>query len=232
MRDSVPRAVIWPPLEFRDPARLELALTHASFDGRRNNERYELLGDAALSLAVAQELLARLPDASEGELSRRRAWVVSQPVLAAAAVELDLAARARIGAGVDRAHLPARMLASLYEAVLGAIQEDRGHEAVAAFVRATLRGPLETACAERFELDPKQELQEWAQARSLGLPRYVLLAEDGSPHTRSFQVAVEVAGARHPAAWGRTRKEAERFAAREALLRVAATPATDGDAVR
>lgn len=233
MRDSAPHAVIWPPCEFREPARLELALTHASVDGRRNNERYELLGDAALSLAVLQELIARLPAASEGELSRRRAWVVSQPVLAAAAVELGLGEHARVGAGIDRAHLPARLLASLYEAVLGALLEDGGHAAVAEFVRATLRAPLEQACADGFERDPKQALQEWAQARALGLPNYLLLAEDGSPHARSFQVAVELAGARHPAAWGRTRKEAERHAAREALLRVTTEPpSTSGGAER
>lgn len=232
MPDSVLRAVTWPPREFRDPARLELALTHASYDGQRNNERYELLGDAALGLAVTRELLARLPEAREGELSRRRAWLVSRPVLAAAALELELSAHTRVGAGIDRTRLPARVLASLYEALLGAILEDGDQDEVAAFVRATLRAPLEQACAEHFELDPKQELQEWAQARALGLPRYVLLAEDGSPHARSFQVAVELAGKRHPAAWGRSRKEAERWAAREALLCISVAPTAGEDAAR
>jgi ribonuclease III len=212
--------VPWPPREFRDPARLQRALTHASADGSANNERFELLGDAVLALVVTSELLARLPEADEGEISRRRAWLVSRPVLATAAQRLEIDAHALVGAGIDRAHLPARILANLFEGVLGAIHEDGGLEAAADFVRVALHDPLESACASSFGQDPKQQLQEWAQSRGLGLPRYVLLAEDGSAHARSFQMAVELADVRHPGAWGRTRKEAQQGAAREALLRL------------
>jgi ribonuclease-3 len=215
----------WPPHDFQDPAKLELALTHASASGGKNNERLELLGDAVLSLIAARELLRRLPAANEGSVSQRRAWLVSRPVLAAAASKLDLARRARLGAGLEAAQLPARLMAGLYEALLGAIYEDGGFAAAEAFVLDTLGAPIELACAVEFGLDPKQELQQWAQARALGLPQYVLLAENGSAHARTFQIAVELDDSRYPAAWGRTRKEAERWAAFEALLRLPGTSA-------
>ena len=109
------------------------------------------------------------------------------------------------------------MLANLYEALLGAIYLDGGLEAARGFVQETLAGPLAEAARAGHVENHKQRLQEWAQARGDAPPDYHTLEEQGSFERSAFRVQAEVAGRRFPAAWGRTRKEAEQHAAQEAL---------------
>ena len=204
--------------DFRDPALLELALTHASADRDRNNERLEFLGDTVLDLVAAELLYERLPDRDEGDLSKAKAWLVSRKTLAGAARELDLAARARFGGGLERRGAPTSVLANLYEALLGAIYLDGGLAAGRAFVQATLAGPLAEAARAGHVENHKQRLQEWAQRRGGEPPTYQLVERRGADHRSAFLVRAEVHGHEYPPAWGRTRREAERHAAREALL--------------
>jgi ribonuclease-3 len=206
------------PHNFRDPTLLALALTHASADGQRNNERLEFLGDAVLDLIVAEELFQHLPQRSEGELTELKATVVSRPTLASAAAELGLEERATIGQGMRERALPRSVLANLYEAVLGAIYLDGGLEAARSFARASLAQPLARAHRPERGRNEKQVLQERVQLATGAPPTYVLLRERGHAHAKAFLISAEVGGRRFPAAWGRTRKEAERWAAHEALL--------------
>jgi ribonuclease-3 len=206
------------PHEFADPALLELALTHASTGASADNERLEFLGDAALDLIVAEELFRTHADLAEGELTELKSHVVSRPALARAARVLELEPAARIGLGLRRSALPASVLANLYEALLGAVYLDGGLDAARAFVRATLAEPLARARSRRGSANPKQELQQRAQQRWNELPLYHQLECRGESHARAFLVAAELRGERFPAAWGRTRKEAESWAAHEALL--------------
>jgi ribonuclease-3 len=207
------------PYEFRDPALLELALTHSSFGHDRDNERLEFLGDAALDLVVADELYRseglELP---EGEMTERKSSVVSRKSLAEAAARLGLDRHVRLGPGLQERVLPRSVLANIYEAVLGAVYIDGGLEAVRAFARETLTEALARVREPSQGHNPKQELQQICQRELGSLPTYVLLEERGAAHARAFQVAVHVSGRRFPSAWGRTRKEAETWAAREALL--------------
>jgi ribonuclease-3 len=206
------------PHAFRDPGLLELALTHSSAGADRDNERLEFLGDAALDLVVAEELFRAPGDLPEGDMTELKASVVSRKALAEAAERLELERLARVGAGLQQRMLPRSVLANLYEAVLGAVYLDAGLDAARAFVSATLALPLATARARGQARNPKQELQHRCQ-RELGeLPVYVVLDERGAAHARAFLVAAEVQGRRFPSAWGRTRKEAETWAAHEALL--------------
>jgi len=206
------------PHAFAAEELLRLALTHASTGEPRNNERLEFLGDAVLDLLVAEELFRHAPELPEGEMTELKAWVVSRRVLAEAARELELAAEARIGAGMQKRTLPRSVHANLYEAVLGAVYLDGGLEAARAFVAATLAERIEGILARRGAPNPKQSLQHLVQSRTGAPPTYVLLEERGAAHAKAFRVAAEVEGRRFPAAWGRTRKEAERWAAFEALL--------------
>jgi ribonuclease III len=206
------------PHEFRDPALLELALTHSSTGAAADNERLEFLGDAALDLVVADELFRAHPDLSEGDLTELKSHVVSRPTLARAARDLELEPAARIGLGLRRRALPASVLANLYEALLGAIYLDGGLDAARAFALASLAEPLARARARRGSANPKQELQHRAQQRSSELPVYHLLESRGEAHARAFLVCAELHGERFPSGWGRTRKEAESWAAHEALL--------------
>ena len=206
------------PYDFADPARLDLALTHSSLGVERDNERLEFLGDAALDLIVAEELYRHHPDLPEGDLTELKAWVVSRKSLAEAARLLSLDAAARVGPGLAERALPRSVLSNLYEAVLGAVYLDGGLEAARAFALTTLREPLNEVRQRSRGPNPKQRLQHLCQRRFGRLPAYPVLASRGEAHARAFLVAAEAGGERFPSAWGRTRKEAESWAAHEALL--------------
>ncbi|MBK7642194.1 MAG: ribonuclease III [Planctomycetes bacterium] len=206
------------PHEFRDPSLLELALTHSSTGLDEDNERLEYLGDAALDLVVAEELFRSHPDLREGDLTELKSHVVSRTTLARAARQLGLEPLARIGLGLRRRALPASVLANLYEALLGAVYLDGGLEAARAFTHTTLEEPLALARARRGTANPKQELQHRTQQRWNELPVYHLLESRGEAHARAFLVCAQLREERFPSAWGRTLKEAESWAAHEALL--------------
>lgn len=207
--------------EFRDPALLAQALTHASVGGESDNERLEFLGDAALNLATTELLFAREPALSEGTMTEIKAAVVSRRALAESARELGLDAAAALGKGLQGRALPVSVLANLYEAVLGAIYVDGGFEPARAFVQRTLARTIADAERELASANPKQRLQHLAQARWATLPDYELLETRGEAHARAFLVRAKLGERAFPSAWGRTRKEAERWAAHEALLALA-----------
>ena len=206
------------PHHFRDTELLALALTHASTGNSCDNERLEFLGDAVLDLVVAEELYRGDRAATEGDMTELKAWVVSREVLAGAARALGLEDKANLGAGMRDRTLPRSVLANLYEAILGAVYLDAGLEDARRFVRETLSAPLASAKDRRRAPNPKQVLQRKSQVDTGNPPEYLLLDERGSAHAKAFLVAAEVDGRRFPSAWGRTRKEAERWAAHEALL--------------
>lgn len=203
---------------FADPELFAKALTHASTHFEHDNERLEFLGDAALDLIVAHELFARRPALSEGAMTEIKAVVVSRPTLSAAARELGLDRLARVGPGLRSRTLPASVLANLYEALLGAVYLDGGFEAARRAALATLGETIERATREWGSSNPKQRLQQLAQARWATLPSYEMLESFGSAHAKAFCMQASIGEARFPSAWGRTRKEAERWAAFEALL--------------
>jgi ribonuclease III len=217
------------PHRFADPSLLELALTHASVGGGEHYERLEFLGDAVLDLIVCEELYRDRPGDSEGELTIHKGWVVSREILAEAALRMGLDGLVRVGHGLADQALPRSILAGVYEAVLGAVHLDAGYSAARDFALATLAEPLAAVREGRSPVNPKQALQERAQKDLGEPPTYVLIEERGEAHARAFLMAAEVGGRRYPAAWGRTRKEAERWAAHEALLRLEAFDEAPGD---
>lgn len=204
---------------FSDPGLLGLALRHASA-GQPHNERLEFLGDAALDLVVAEALYRRHGELDEGRLSELKASVVSRPSLAQAARRIGLPEAALLGQGLTADALSRAVLANLLEAWLGAIYLDAGLEAVRAAVEQALAEPLGEAFGREAVTNPKQTLQHLAQAQTGRPPEYELLSERGLAHARAFQVRAKLGAQVFPAAWGRTRKEAERWAAHEALLRL------------
>ena len=206
------------PHRFRRPELIELALTHASQGDGPDNERLEFLGDAALDLVVAEELFHRLPETAEGELTQLKASVVSRSALADAARELGLERLARVGGGMRERTLPKSVLANLYEAVFGAVYLDAGYEGARAFALETLRRPLDRVRRRLGVTNPKQSLQHLCQSRWGHPPHYALVHERGRAHARAFLVSARIGKRTFPSAWGRTVKEAERWAAHEALL--------------
>jgi ribonuclease-3 len=204
---------------FADPGLLARALTHRSA-GPDNNERLEYLGDAVLSFVIAEMLFHRFPGASEGELSRYRASLVSGEALAALAADIGLGDQLRLGDGELKSggQRRATILADGLEAVFGAVYLDRGLEAARAVADRLFRQPL-ADLPEASELkDPKTRLQEWLQGRGFVLPSYTVLEVSGEPHDQRFRVRCDVPDLAIAAeADGSSRRRAEQEAAQRVL---------------
>ncbi|HSG74921.1 MAG TPA: ribonuclease III [Burkholderiales bacterium] len=207
---------------FRHGELLEQALTHRSF-GTPHNERLEFLGDGVLGCVIAEALLARFPQLSEGELSRMRASLVRQEALAAAAASLELAGYLRMGQGESArggAQRPS-ILADALEALFGAVFLDGGYASARAAVLATLGGALAATDELTTAKDPKTRLQEVLQARRQGLPRYTVVATRGAAHEQVFEVECSIEGlALHARGSGASRRAAEQQAAQALLGRL------------
>jgi ribonuclease-3 len=217
---------------FRDLGLLEHALTHRSrahedaSGGVIDNESLEFLGDAVLGFVIADLLFKRYPTHSEGYKSKVKAGLVSSASLARLAEDIDLGRFMLLGRGEEKTGGRAKhaILADGFEALIAAVYLDGGIDAAQAFILSRFT-PLVTSAGEhaadaRFTADWKSALQEWLQAKGLGLPHYRLAAVEGPDHRRTFEVEVLVSGAVAGRAAGRSKKDAEQRAAREALTRL------------
>jgi ribonuclease III len=218
--------------QFKEQRLLREALTHGSATvlkrkGRRTNERLEFLGDRVVGLATAELLIRRYPDEPEGALTPRLSVLVSEPALAEAARELDLGAWLEVARSEEQAGGRKRpaILADALEALMGAVYLDGGWDAAAAIVRRCLEPRLETMVAP--PRNPKSQLQEWAQARSLGLPRYELVKTAGPDHAPAFEVTVTVADLPPVRATAASKRAAEQAAAAALLALLEGTEAAD-----
>ena len=204
---------------FSDPALGGLALTHRSAD-RINNERLEFLGDAILGFVVADELLQRHPQASEGDLSRQRSALVNRQTLAELATELGLGALLILGPGELKSGGRQRqsILADAVEAVVGAVYIDGGMDACREVILRLYAQRLACQPASQMAKDPKTRLQEALQARGEELPFYEVVSIDGEEHQQTFVVTCRVSPLAAPTRGkGSSRRTAEQNAATKAL---------------
>lgn len=206
-------------LTLTDPALLERALTHRSH-GSTNNERLEYLGDAVLTFVVAEMLYRTFPDASEGELSRFRASLVSGEALAGIASSLGIGEHLRLGEGELKSggQRRATILADALEAVFGAVFLDQGLGAARRVAERLFQAPIAALPSAAELKDPKTRLQEWLQGRGHPLPAYAVLEVSGEPHDQRFLVRCEVPGLSLAAvAEASSRRRAEQEAAQRIL---------------
>lgn len=208
---------------FRDPALLELALTHRSLArelGNAHNQRLEFLGDAVLGMLIAQMLYALYPDANEGDLSKRLVSLVNGNQLAAIAGEMGIAEHLLLSNSEEEQggrSNPSNM-EDACEALLGAVYLDGGIDAARALVeRFWMPYALKLTAAPK---DAKTALQEWAQGRGLPLPEYVLVSAEGPAHAPDFVIEVQVQGCAPQRANAGNKRVAERLAAEEVLKRL------------
>lgn len=200
---------------FADNELLIRALTHRSV-GSDNNERLEYLGDAVLSFVVAEMLFEAHPEASEGELSRYRASLVSGDALGAVALELGLGELLNLGEGERKSggKWRASILADALEALIGAVYLDQGLDAARAVAARLLQRRLEELPGACELKDAKTRLQEWLQGRGLGLPEYKVLEISGEPHEQLFRIRCDIGELAIAAeAQGSSRRRAEQEAA-------------------
>lgn len=179
-----------------------------------------------LDLAVATALYERYPDFPEGRLTKARAHVVSRATCSVVGEALGLGDRllAHVPAGLEddgkRLSATPSVVGAVLEAALGALFIAHGFAAIDAAIVAAFSEHIETAVSSR--VDPKSDLQEFL-ARSAQRATYTEVSAEGPAHDRRFTCAVVVDGEELGRGEGRTKKEAEQEAAREALAKVEAT---------
>lgn len=208
---------------FVRPEYLALALTHRSFSVEvPNNEKLEFLGDAVLALAMSDVLMARFPEAREGDLSKIRASLVNAEVLARKARELDLGHWLDLGKGEEKSggRDKPSILAAAYEAVLGAIYLDAGFEAARAVVERQFDADVDEHQTVGLR-DYKTKLQEVTQRLFHETPVYTLVEESGPDHEKRFVSEIAIAGRPCGRGVGRSKKTAEQAAAMEGLAALA-----------
>lgn len=217
---------------FHQPRLLEEALTHKSYSNERRskdrtqNERLEFLGDAVLSLVMSEYLAAEFPGSNEGGLSKLKAHLVSEASLAKAARRMKLGRLLRLGKGeeLSKGREKHSLLADVLEALIAAIYLDGGLEASRKFTLQVLEEELLATRAEQARPgmeDYKTQLQEVCQKRYESLPQYETVRESGPDHEKVFEVELTIQGVMRGIGRGRSKKEAEQMAAKEALTQLA-----------
>lgn len=211
--------------QFKNTALLNRALTHKSFanelkQNTEHNEKLEFLGDAVLDLVVGEFLFERFPEDTEGGLSKKRASIVNEEVLSELALDMELNKLMQLGKGetLTGGALKPRLVASSLEAIVGAMYLDGGFDAAKGFIRREFSTLTDKVCgSEDFEKDYKTRLQELVQKSLKETPKYEVLAEEGPPHDREFLVCVKVKEDVWAQGRGRSKKNAEQSAAKNAL---------------
>jgi ribonuclease III len=203
-------------------ATLVASVTHSSYAAEHqveSNERLEFLGDAVVGLVIAERAFREL-DLAEGGLAQVRQATVSEGSLAVASRALGLDKALRLGRGEESSGGRARdsLLADAYEAVVAAVYLAGGIEAARALVLSTLDERFAQEAREPGASDAKSRLQEWAEARGLGTPRYEVEGA-GPGHDRRFTATVRIAGEVVGTGDGSSKKVAELAAARAAWER-------------
>ncbi|SBV90435.1 Ribonuclease 3 [uncultured delta proteobacterium] len=209
---------------FVDKDLLAVALTHSSYanehgGGAEHNERLEFLGDAVLELCVSSELFNRFSDVREGDLTRMRAKIVSQPFLSGLAQECGLDTALLLGKGEESQGGRERpsLLSDAFEALLGAVYLDGGFDAVTTVVRTVFDGKWPVQKQGGPSKDCKSLLQEVTQRRFKERPVYALVGSSGPEHAKVFTVRVTLPDNREFISDGPSLKRAEQIVACLAL---------------
>jgi ribonuclease III len=220
-------------VSFDDAALRTAALTHRSYAFEHGteitNERLEFLGDSVLGLVVTDMAYASYPELPEGALAKLRAAIVNMVALADVARSLSLGDMVLLGKGEELSggRDKSSILADALEAVFGAIYLDRGLDVARELIERLFRPRMEAYARGEGDRDYKTILQELASQELRSMPEY-RLEERGPDHAKEFTATVFVAGEALGTGMGRSKKEAEQQAAREAHSRIADRSARAG----
>ena len=210
---------------FRQPELLTEAFRHSSYINElgnsdlRDNERLEFLGDAVLDLAISHILMELFQGSKEGDLSKYRATVVDEKGLCRVAQELGLGDYLRLGRGeeVTGGRAKPSILANSMEALLGALYLDAGFNKTKEIIQRLFLPLVVRIDSGGVPNDYKSQLQEYTQEAHKTRPEYVLMEESGPAHDRTFKVALHLNGEMVAKGEGKSKKEAEQKAAKEAF---------------
>ena len=213
-------------VSFSDTALREAALTHRSYAFERGlsatNERLEFLGDSVLGLVVTDMAYRSYPDMPEGSLAKLRAAIVNMVALADVARSLGLGQLVLLGKGEEQSggRDKSSILADALEAVFGAVYLDLGLGTATELIERLFRPRMEAYVRGEGDRDYKTILQELASQELRAMPDY-RIEERGPDHEKEFTATVFLAGEPMGTGSGRSKKEAEQQAAREAHRRLA-----------
>ncbi len=215
--------------QFKDPNLLLMALTHSSYAneckyGALNNERLEFLGDSVLNLSVSDYLYNSFKDLSEGDLTKLRASIVSEASLAKIARKLNLGDYLRLGRGEENTGGRQRdsILADAVEAIIGAVYLDGGFEKASDFILRYQIPEIYNSLEGKGFRDYKTELQELIQKGAEQGLQYRIVKESGPDHDKKFVAQVFHNQKLIGEGTGKSKKDAEQQAARQALEKIQA----------
>ncbi|MFZ3114751.1 MAG: ribonuclease III [Syntrophales bacterium] len=218
---------------FQDVELLDNALSHRSFVNEnpdlavRDNERLEFLGDAVLGLCISDMLMEAFPGYTEGQLSKIRASLVNEQSLAELARKFNLGDYLLLGRGeeITGGREKHSLLANTFEALIAALYIDCGLNRTLAFVNRLFSPLIAQGTGELSYRDYKTALQEMVRTHFKVMPQYVMIGSYGPDHDKIFQVRLTVNGILEASGTGKSKKEAEQQAAKEALERLKASAA-------
>lgn len=213
---------------FTDHTLLLRALTHRSFRAEHpelvttDNETLEFLGDAVLDLVIGAKLIALYPNKTEGELTKLRSALVQEKHLFIVANDLDFGRFLLLGKGEDQSggRLKSSILASTYEAVIGAIFTDSDYPTTQEIIEHHFHARIDMAQMAMEASDPKSALQELTQEKLNAAPAYILKSTEGPDHAKIFTVSVHLLGRCVASASARSKKAAEQKAAAAAIAHI------------
>jgi len=207
---------------FQTPRLLGEAVTHASMStpNRDDNQRLEFLGDRVLGLVMAEALLNLDKQASEGQLAPRFNALVRKEACADVARQIDIGAVLRLGRSemLSGGRRKQALLGDAMEAVIAAVYMDGGFDAARALI-LRLWGSR-TRDVKEDARDPKTSLQEWAQARGLEPPEYVMTQRSGPDHAPVFTIAARLSTGETASATAGAKRAAEQDAAASLLAQL------------
>jgi len=212
---------------FNDLSLLQQSFVHRSYLNENadftlgSNERLEFLGDALLSLVIAENLYRQFADLDEGEMTKLRAALVRQDSLAQMSLSLGLGDYLYLGQGEEKGggRKRARNLACVMEAVIGAVFIDQGFDVASDLVMRLFGRSLRKVAEEGMAVDHKSKLQELVQAERQQRPTYRLVGAVGPDHDKTYWVEVVVGGDLLGRGCGKSKQSAEKEAAKQALER-------------
>ena len=213
---------------FNDKSIIRTALTHSSYANEQKarkivcqcNERLEFLGDSVLSLVVSEFIYEKYRDKPEGDLTKIRASVVCSRSLSSLANEIKLGSYLLLGKGEEETgRTNPKILENAFEALLAAIYLDSGHskEQVAKFLLPIIEKEIVFASKDEMAYDYKTTLQQFIQSIGTDKLQYVCVKESGPDHAKIFEVEVRLNSNIIGHGSGKTKREAEQMAAKEAL---------------
>lgn len=215
---------------FKNINHLKTALTHSSYSNELKlkgitvecNERLEFLGDSVLSNIAADYLFNKYPDYPEGELTRRRAVIVCRDALSSYAKVFELGEFLFLGNGEEKNNARERksLLENTFEALLGAIYIDGAPdrmEFIARLMHPFFEKELDAWRRGKVVRDYKSELQQIIQQSGVDTLTYIMIGSSGPDHEKVFDVEARLNSNIIGRGTGKTKREAEQNAAKEAL---------------